>query len=427
MSNKIILSILICCLLLLSTACRPDSDKDSPSTSCAAPLSVDSTTIQSSPDDTGNLSGNSKTGLTHVSEMFGRYGTDEGYYYCKYFHPANAMEDSYENLMYIDYASNKQVYLCSKSNCTHSDASCTSYMTTSGAQGLFTYNGRLYRLSHAYDPEHQEYPGLIVSDPDGANRSTLYKLESNTNWLRDFVFGDDMLYADVMVMETTTDSDSAFGFISGTDANSRIYAINLKNGSAEMVYDLTDQKIIGAYDQTIVISKPSDSGVTICLFDVNEHTTSEAVRISSEAYVHNDGIIYYAEASRLTALDLRTGETRQISNNLPAASTYLEFFGDYILCEQTTDNGTISYFAVNPSDGTIHPIDLYLSGIDHQRPVEIMAEWENCFLVLTGYKIDEEYVDWAGVWQEYTSKEYFALIDKADFIAGQANYRPIED
>lgn len=180
--------------------------------------------------------------LIHVSEMQGRYGWKDGFYTTQSNH-----EGGFENLMYIDYESKKKVFLCNKAECRHDDETCTSYIPGEGAQGLFVYDGKLYRLSNAYSDEGQSaVPGLFVSDLDGTNSRLLYQLESGMSWLRDFVFGEGMLYADVMAMQPLEDEGGEGLFFAGDDSDSRLLAVDLTSGKAEIVLDLKDKKIIGA-------------------------------------------------------------------------------------------------------------------------------------------------------------------------------------
>ena len=421
MRKRILAIFLVICLLAVFTACS-NTNNDVPESS--------SPSDQSSPSGDGSIGAtdgqNPSGGLRHVSEQPARFGAQDGFYFFKSY-PTKETVEGYDNLMYIDYATGKQVYLCNKSNCPHSDSGCTSYIPTTGAQGLFTYKDKLYRLSSAGSSDGKSVvPGLFVSDLDGSNSKMLYRLDSGMGWLSDIVIGDGVLYADVMVMGSDN-SDGGIGFITGDDNNSRILSVNLSTSKAEIVHDLTNQKIVGVFDSYIVISEPKNGEMVFSLFDTKSNTITEAGRVKgTTVYAQSEGKIYYTLSNVLHSLDLKTGNTAQIASGLPASLDQIEAYSGFAVCTQSDASGTKAHFAVNLSSGNISQINLFKSGLDFKSPVEIEAEWGDYFLVCTGYKMDEEYVDWAGVWQDYRSEEYFALIKKDDFFAGKTEYRTIQ-
>lgn len=451
MHKKILAIFLMFCLLAALTACRdtnkdtskasdpptqssPDSDEPIDESMEAADESIGATdkSMGATDESMGAADGQNPAPageLKHVCEQLARFGAQDGFYFFKSYHPANQMEEGYDNLMYIDYATGKQVYLCNKSNCSHDDAGCTSYIPINGAQGLFTYKDKLYRLSGAGSSDGMsDVPGLFVSDLDGSNQKMLYQLDSGMGWLRDFVIGDGVLYADVMVMESNNSEDeNGIGFITGDDGNSRLLSVNLNTGKAEIVYDLTDRKIVGVFDSYIVISEPKNGEMVFSLFDTAPNTAAEAGKVmGTTVYAHSGGKIYYVLSDTLHSLDLQSGGTAQIASGLPASPDWIETYNGFAVCEQSGDSGTKAHFAVDLSNGTVSQINLSKSGLDFKSPIEIEAEWGEYFLVCTGYKMDTEYVDWAGVWQEFISEELFALIKKDDFFAGRAEYRTIQ-
>lgn len=374
-------------------------------------------------NDTSQSNPEPASELQHICEMLGRFSTQEGYYFYKSYHPSNNMEDGYDNLMYIDYATGKQVYLCSKANCAHNDSGCTSYIQVEGAQGLFTYQEKLYRLSNAYSADDQIVPGLFESELDGSNQKNIYQLESGRSWLRDFVLGNGIIYADVMVMEEIESN----GVVSSgwDDSKSHILAIDLNTGEATDVYDLTDQSIVGAYGDKIIISKVSGDEIQFSLFDTSKKSAVSVGSINSAVYTCDNGQVYYPVNNVLYAMDLETGESKKIADSLPESPDEIEIHDNYAVCARSDVNGATSHFAVALSDGNIRKINLFKSGLEFKSPVEVEGEFDDYFLVLNGYKMEKEYVDWVGVWQDFISEERYALIKKEDFFSGKAEYQPI--
>lgn len=430
MCKKIIVMLLVICMMATFTACsnKPNDESAASDSTASDSTAQPSNDNGESVEETDSQESIQEGELRHVSEMLARFGTQDGFYFIKSYHPADKMEEGYDNIMYIDYATGKQVYLCNKSNCSHSDSSCTSYLPINGAQGLFTYKDKLYRLSDAYSSDGKmEVPGLFVSDLDGSNQKMLYEMDSGMGWLRDFVIGEGVLYADVMVMEEE-DSEGGFVFFGGDDSNSRLLSIDLSTGKTEIVHDLTNKKIAGVFGDYIVISEPKNGEMVFSLFDTASNAASEVGRIKGTAiYAYSDGKVYYAIDNTLHTLDLQSGTTSQIASGLTASPDTIQIYNGFAVCEKSDENGTQAHFAVDLASGTVTQINLFKSGLDFKIPVEIEAEWGEYFLVCLGYKIDEEYVDWVGVWQEYISEEHFALIKKQDFFAGEAEYQTIQE
>ncbi|MFQ8584596.1 MAG: hypothetical protein ACLSA6_19745 [Holdemania massiliensis] len=129
--------------------------------------------------------------------------------------------------------------------------------------------------------------------------------------------------------------------------------------------------------------------------------------------------------STLTALDIASGEISELRVVLPETPDYLDYRDGLILYMQW--NGSVAIRAVEAASQTIHNIDLYLAGIEERIPVEVKAQWGDYFPIISGYRMENEYVDWAGVTQDYIDGEEFALIKKEDFLAGKPEYLRITE
>lgn len=90
------------------------------------------------------------------TDIYSLQGThsDKGYYYIK--------DESV--LCFFDEATKKNVILCSKTGCSHSDANCYAYTTAKPAY-LFFSNGKLYSIEVGTDGYQ-----LVQRDEDGSNR-----------------------------------------------------------------------------------------------------------------------------------------------------------------------------------------------------------------------------------------------------------------
>ena len=99
---------------------------------------------------------NSASGLTsliHRTGLFDRYcSTEDGFYYLTE-KDSELADGSYApHLMYMDYASCQEVYLCSDSSCQHNTEDCTSVLAGASSDGrIFIWDGYLYFLDRSPD------------------------------------------------------------------------------------------------------------------------------------------------------------------------------------------------------------------------------------------------------------------------------------
>lgn len=141
--------------------------------------------------------------------------TSEGFYYLE---DVLAKNGSYKHIMYVDFATKQETYLCSDSSCDHNNERCTSCFAASIPQNmktkLFVYGEYLYILY----VERSSVGGLSIStrtendvtttvtgtpgkqntsskqclyriNLDGTSRTLLYTFESGL-FIDDLVFGD---------------------------------------------------------------------------------------------------------------------------------------------------------------------------------------------------------------------------------------------
>lgn len=85
-------------------------------------------------------------------------------------------EDSSKNVLFVDYGTKEQVYLCAQPNCAHDSEACTSWIapTTDNVSVAATEDTLFWIFSGRYNNSH-----IDKSDIDGSNRSTIYTFPSN--------------------------------------------------------------------------------------------------------------------------------------------------------------------------------------------------------------------------------------------------------
>ena len=84
-----------------------------------------------------------------------------------------------EHIMYFDYATQKEVYLCNKPNCKHEDESCSSYLNIAEVNEIFYYDQHLYLVNaqEASNVVSINDAGTTSMASDNGNPSTVYRMD----------------------------------------------------------------------------------------------------------------------------------------------------------------------------------------------------------------------------------------------------------
>lgn len=135
--------------------------------------------------------------------------TKDGYYYLT--KDATELEDGTwgTHLMYMDFATKQEVYLCSNAGCKHNTADCPSVFLMNEfplyASGIFVYGDKLYVLSKESDNEGSVTQDLVVSSDDAAveteaAKAVLYEMNlDGTNRQKVFTFDAGLTVEDVVL------------------------------------------------------------------------------------------------------------------------------------------------------------------------------------------------------------------------------------
>jgi|GEM_PF-1560728 len=446
MKKSILCLTLILCMVFALVGCN--GDKPDPSSQGGITGNSDSkgSNSSSTPDNSsGTQTITAAKSLRFVGGEAGSFGNDSGYYYARTNIKDDKNGDPYMSMMYVDYASKKEVYLCNKSNCAHNDSGCTSHLSMFGCKGAFTYDNKLYRFidddANSGGAPSMTASGFVpvvyVSDLDGSNSRKLAELTSGTEWADNFVFGNGMAYVMIDRHELVQDGSGMTDRI----VESNLVSINLSSGKFTKLTKTNDKEIIGAFDNVVVFSEISfttssgsylerlkSANLIISTFDVSSESMKEIAKIPYPGgIVCNGSSAYYAPTgkSSITELNLKTGQSSTLADNLPSSPNIMLAYAGHVVCINSGKNGVTDFYAVNASSKAVGNINLFLTGETLKVEIDILAELSDSFLVRTGYDTKKETVDWAGVTQNSVIGEKFALISKTNYFAGKAQYSEI--
>lgn len=136
--------------------------------------------------------------------------TENGYYSVKGLSKAERGKAKYMNLTYVDFASHREIVLCSDSSCKHNNEKCASYLSYDlllSVPGVFVNGDYLYLLSTEVDqsgmtsageytapgyepPEETRRAAIYRMNLDGTDRQKIWEADNVGDVIEERVFGD---------------------------------------------------------------------------------------------------------------------------------------------------------------------------------------------------------------------------------------------
>lgn len=372
-----------------------------------------------------------------------------GYFYIK-------DNEERENVMYFDYDSKKEVYVCNKPNCKHDSESCSSYSDFTEANELFYYNDALYFLNSSASGESISITADgVVSDTTGSP-STIYKMNldgtekeklfdspSGTKLSMPFVLKGNVLYGYLEKSKVEEGSGHTF---TTTVTERKLVSVNLSTGKYEELSDGLHASLIGTYKDKLVIEEidyikdPNSFGdntnafrdnlynskMKIKLFDVatkkEEILFEEVFKNIEDMQFYKNGIYFIGEKSKnLEFFDFDT-KKKEVIKELPQSNMQLG----------TIIDDKVLVYAYKDRDahiGASYYIDLKNKEMKefslkdkNEYLVEILASNDDYYFVKEESIFGDVYTTWAGTQQQDIIGTNYALIKKADYWASESNY-----
>lgn len=366
---------------------------------------------------------------------------NEGYFYIK-------SDDLQKNIMYFDYDSKKEVYLCSKPNCKHDNDTCSSYLNYYELNELFYYNNFLYYIdssanSHtisvsfdeAVDDSNQKPSTLYRINVDGTLKQKMFVTPSGTRMDMPLVIKGNMLYG---YLEKSVVKDSGSSILT----EKKLIAINLDSGEYEILKEGLYESLIGTYDDKLVIQEidyikdPNDfenddvsfannlynSKTKIKLFDIElkreEVIFEDTFKNMESIQVYKNGIYFIGKNSKnLEYVDF-TNKTKKVIKELPQSNMNIEVIIDDKVLVNSYKNDNVSYY-VDLLNGEMKEFNLRDK---NNFLIEILSSNDDYYFVKVENVLGEEYTTWAGTKQQELIDINYGLIKKSDYWASNANY-----
>lgn len=388
--------------------------------------------------------------------------TENGYYYLTK-ESKKLKNGAYAtHLMYMDFATRQEIYLCSSSGCNHDTPDCPAVFLSddfpAGSTRLFIYNNQLYILSKEWDQDGtassdfdlefgDAYSSVVFyrAELDGTNRQKIYTFDTVT--LEDLILGDSSgIYAVAKKVTVTQENGTSFS----NAEEKKLLHIDMETKKAETVCSLifddnVNWQIQGCFENTLVLYGTDygrklsndeyydddafkryyeESEDVFALLDLKTGEKKEVYRIKNSneeehSFAINRNMLYlaFSESGQIKSVDLLTGEKKEIAT---LAGSYIRhIFGD-VLC--------LDAWAAK-EDHTFYYLDVNTGNIQHSKLVnkslgwslDFRAELASDILVVYDYDAVPSGDD------SYEINQYkYALISKKDLYAGNDNFRPIK-
>ena len=362
--------------------------------------------------------------------------TDKGLYSIEVYRAGIA------NIMYLDFATGQQVFLCNRPECKHDNESCNSYipMKEHYAPALLLAGQHLLFVRHGGDEEFP--PQIGIADLNGENRHTLCEFKSYQDIATEFYTDGDFLYFGL----DTTDEDA----LTQTES---LVKVSLQTGQLDTLhtYPANEAPHIfwGAYQGKLIVDADlvDAAGKLWRSFYWLDTSKTDGDALSKEPFytyaadessiVFSNGCLYTAnyKSSVLTEQNMATGQQRSwdcsaLTQNMVAYGGFAfgplfdDYFDIYITKSEDTKEVITEEYLLNLTDGSITPETL--TRPDNGRHIGVEAVYQDSLCVsIDDWPLMFHFEDGEGM-HEYESGTFmYAMIDKKDYIASNPNYRII--
>lgn len=411
-------------------------------------------------------------GLQFLSNRFGKSAcnTESGYYYLT--EEAKELKDgSYgTHLRYMDFASRREIYLCSTAGCRHDTLDCPAvfanddFPTTSTL--IFVLGDQLYILGRESDddgsvstdytvtekgavPTEKKPAALYRANLDGTGREKIYTFDAAV-MLEDQIIGNEKgIY--VVTKKLSSEKDGNQTFTTSSERKLEFldfHSLSLREVCSMEFNDHISWKIIGCSQNEFLLTgtdfgrelsreEEQDDDAYRKLYNnsfqifaalrpeensAKGGNLKELVRQSNE-YFHSVQIVgdsLYVSSSENQNIDkvnIETGERKKLCK-LPQ-NQMMDVLGDTLCCQTWDLAGDHKWYFVNTKTGAVTHTSLVIPC--NGWSLEFRGETSKDVLFVYDYDATG-YPD--GSYEIHQYKH--ALISKDDLFAGKENYRKIK-
>ena len=281
------------------------------------------------------------------------YGSDTGYYSFR------LREDASANLCYLDYASGREIVLCSQPNCTHDSDTCPAWYPFDSNLRAVPVGETLFVLQGG-SPNYLDLlgedaiPKLRLMQPDGSDRREVFSFPASS-WVSTLPRGG-FARDDANFYFTLTDQGAGPNArtLCAADSQGRVFAL--------CALPEDEERIAGGDGQALILTCLPDSSRTgtgqelvtrVLRLDLNTLQQTELLSHPLEDLgVCGEGAYHLLSGSTLLSYSLTDGSLlSQVEVDAPNAQTLYGVVDGRLLVSGYTDQGEPLYYALDVATG----------------------------------------------------------------------------
>lgn len=372
-----------------------------------------------------------------------------------------------QHIMYMDFATKQEVYLCAEPGCKHIDEKCSAVLADDLGQEslIFAMNDKLYIVEKEFDNENSMEGQFIGEDGELAEEEkipvTLYSMGlDGSDRKKEYTFDRDiMVEARVLgdgeniyfvTKKLVTSSKEMQKYTTATERS--LVKFGVKDSSMETLCPLSSEEkirwgILGVSGENIILEGTkyngnltleeemaleneklweyaNDSKDIIMALNIKDGKTSEVYSVDNDpdslhctAMWEDSLYISWEKEKKVEKVDIKTGKVKKLADGI---SVYIGGTLPGILCcDSWSDSKDYTSYFVDMNSGEVHHSQLVNKCNGWE--IEIIGEWEGKVLAIYDYDATE---DEDGAWD--IKRKQFGLIDKEDLLKGTDAFEKIE-
>lgn len=288
--------------------------------------------------------------------------TDKGYYYItEDLHEIKGKNYAYK-LMYMDFKTKQEIYLCNEPGCRHNDKNCTAILPSDEFEAdclILQSNGKLYIVNRDYDTENEVSADIIWSEdgtarheppkvpivtiysmnPDGTKRTKEYSFEPDIS-LEETVLSDgESLYFVTKKIKAETEKGKTYftttkrqieKYLPDSNTTKKVCSLDFNDNIQWKVIGCSGEKIIihgTKYNKNLSLKESmelspedswehrSDSKEIYASITFSDNSLKELYSIKNDTDDYNDAVVHgdflYAtqkSTKKVWSINLTTGK-----------------------------------------------------------------------------------------------------------------------
>ena len=371
-------------------------------------------------------------GLADRSGISG-YGSNTGYYSFR------LREDASASLCYLDYASGREIVLCSQPNCTHDSDACPAWYPFDNGLRAVPVGDRLIVLQGG-SPNYVDLlgadatPKIQVMNPDGSDRQEVFAFPAGS-WVSTLPRGG-FARDDVYLYFTITDQSAGANArtLCAVDGEGKVFAL--------CALPEDEERIAGGDGGALILTcMPGSSDLSgqdymtqVLRLDLEQMQMTPLFSYPAEALgVCGQGAYYVLDGQTLQGYSLTDGsKLSDVAVDNPGVQALYGVFDGRLLASGYTWEGEPLCYALDVETGERTDLPYIFREDGTVAFGEILAQAGGRFVCVAGVQSDAvTYPAQSGEEPMRTSwlSPAYTLVDHADFWAGspmQAIPRPVE-